>query len=82
MNQARNGESLGKQSLGETRQSRASAVGFCLRVVADAVIGGGFDLRFGQILGFSEVGEYAQVLLNTGACELVHERVGGHAKLL
>jgi len=82
MIEPRNGEFPQIQSASNFLDTKKTSVGFCLRVTADAVIGGGFDLRCGQILNLAEVGDYANVLLGSGACELVHERSSGFADLI
>jgi len=81
MNESLNGESLRTQHEGEL-QKRESSVGFCLKVVADAVVGGGFDLRSGEILDLTQVGEYANALVTHGACELVPEQATGFVNLV
>ena len=48
------------------------------RVVSDAVIGGGFDLREGQLVESSELGELVRALLTSGAIVRVPDEASGY----
>lgn len=82
MMEPRNGEFPQIQSAANFLDNKESLAGFFLRVTADAVIGGGFDLRFGQVLNLAEAGDYANVLLGSGACEIVHGKSSDFADLI
>lgn len=57
---------------------RPETVGEFMRVVTDAVIGGGIDLRCGQTVRLADLGHYARALISSGALEPVTETAGHH----
>ncbi len=62
---------------GELREKSIPILGK-FRVVPDAVVGGGFDLRAGQIVAANDLGVYFFALMDAGALVRVSEDLAAY----